>query len=86
MAIGTYTITNKKIVVDKTTQFETIALKLTAGTGTYVGSEISVPFGGASQAIDLVINEPVTLTNKNGLGGLIIDVSAGSVEVIANTL
>lgn len=83
---GTYIITNKKIIVEISDKFKTIALKLTTGTATICGSKISKTFGGGSSSINMAVNEPVVITSgkKNNIDGLIIDALSGTVEVITN--
>jgi hypothetical protein len=79
--IWTYKITNDTLVIDESFNLKEVSMKLTSGTGTFSGSAFagSVP----SQALDLVLNAPITVGSGTNVGidGLTI-VTTGTVELI----
>ncbi len=86
--IGTFTITDSKVQINKNDDIKVIAFKLTAGAATYKGSLYNEKLGGNSSEITMVIGEPVTITSKKNIDNLIIDASAGTgntIQVIINS-
>lgn len=84
--IGTFILTDTKIVIRKSDGVTRLAMKLTAGAGTFTGSQNIPIFGGNSAAIPFLLNESVIIDSKEPLDNITIDLSVGtgnSVYVIA---
>lgn len=79
----TYVLTNDTLTIIESFGLTAIALKLTAGAGSYLGTKKLGDL--SSSAIPLIINEAVTLTSDQTkyIDELIIDGSAGTIEIIA---
>lgn len=79
----TYVLTNDTLTVIEEYGITAIALKLTAGAGSYSGTKKLGTL--SSAAIPLVVDEAVTLTSEQSkyIDELIIDGSAGTIEIIA---
>jgi hypothetical protein len=79
----TYVLTNDTLTVIEEYGITAIALKLTAGAGSYLGTKSLGAIN--SVAIPLVVDEAVTLTSEQTkyIDELLIDASAGTIEIIA---
>jgi hypothetical protein len=79
----TYVLSGTTLTITEDDGITAIALKLTAGTGTYEGTKQLKAV--ASAPISLVVNEPVTISSEQTkyIDELIIDASGGTIEIIA---
>jgi len=79
----TYVLTANTLSIIESYGLTAIALKLTAGAGSYLGTKSIGAIN--SSAIPLVVNEPVTLSSEQSkyIDELLIDASAGVIEIIA---
>lgn len=80
--IFTYVLTNASITLQADWGVRAIAMKLSAGAGSFIGS---AKLGTTSStAISLVVDEPITIADDNYIDGLTIDCSGGgTIELIA---
>lgn len=81
--IFTTEINGAVLVLDSSYGLNTISLVLTAGVGTLTGSSVC-PNGVASTTINLVVNQPLTLSASSNsvLDGLVIDGTAGVISLL----
>lgn len=81
--IFTYTLTGATLNINETFGVTVVALKLTAGVGSYKGTKFLGAL--ASTPIPLVVNEGTTISSDSSrfIDELIIDATAGTIEVIA---
>ena len=79
----TYVLTSNTLNIVESYGLTAIALKLTAGAGSYLGTKSLGAIN--SIAIPLIVNEAVTLTSEQTkyIDELLIDASAGVIEIIA---
>ena len=79
----TYVLTANTLNIVESYGVTAVALKLTAGAGSYLGTKSLGAIN--SVAIPLVVNEAVTLTSEQTkyIDELLIDASAGVIEIIA---
>jgi hypothetical protein len=79
----TYVLTANTLSIIESYGLTAIALKLTAGAGSYLGTKSIGTIN--SSAIPLVVNEAVTLSSEQSkyIDELLIDASAGVIEIIA---
>lgn len=79
----TYVLTASTLTILESYGVTAVALKLTAGAGSYSGTKSLGAIN--SVAIPLVVNEAVTLTSEQTkyIDELLIDASAGTIEIIA---
>jgi hypothetical protein len=82
-AIFTYTLTAGILVINATDGITAVAMKLTAGSGTYKGTK---KIGNIdSTPTSLIANDPVTVSAEQTkfIDEFTIDASAGVIEIIA---
>jgi hypothetical protein len=81
--IFTYTLTGTTLTINESDGITAISLLLTAGAGSYQGTKRIN--GVVSNAISLVANQGVTITAEQSkyIDSLVIDASAGTIEIIA---
>jgi hypothetical protein len=79
----TYVLSGTTLTITEEEGITAIALKLTAGAGTYQGTKALKSVN--STTIPLVVGEPVTISSEQTkyIDELIIDGSAGTIEIIA---
>jgi hypothetical protein len=79
----TYVLTASTLTILESYGVTAVALKLTAGAGSYLGTKSLGAIN--SVAIPLVVDEAVTLTSEQTkyIDELLIDASAGTIEIIA---
>jgi len=82
-AIFTYTLTNNTLTINEADGITCVAIKLVAGAGSYKGTKRIGSID--STATSLVLNKPVTISSEQTkyIDSLIIDASAGTIEIIA---
>jgi hypothetical protein len=82
-AIFTYVLTNGIFTVNETDGITAVAIKLLSGAGTYMGTKMVN--GIDSTATPLVVDKGVTISSEQTkyIDNLVIDASAGSIEIIA---
>jgi hypothetical protein len=81
--IFTYVLSAGTLTINEEFGITAVALKLTAGAGTYSGTK---PLGAISSApIPLVVGEPITISSEQSkyISEFIIDATAGTIEIIA---
>lgn len=79
----TFVLTASTLTILESYGVTAVALKLTAGAGSYLGTKSLGAIN--SVAIPLVVNEAVTLTSEQTkyIDELLIDASTGTIEIIA---
>ena len=79
----TYVLSGATLTINEEYGITAVALKLTAGAGTYSGTK---RLGSTSSTpIPLVISEPVTVSSEQSkyISEFIIDATGGTIEIIA---
>lgn len=79
----TYVLSGTTLTINEEDGITAIALKLTAGAGTYEGTKQLKTV--ASAPISLVVNESVTISSEQTkyISELTINATAGTIEIIA---
>mgnify|MGYP001583684056 CR=1 FL=1 len=78
--IFTFVLTNGTFNIIAEYGVMAVAMKLTAGTATFIGS---LKLGSqSSTAIPLAVNDPITISQNQAIDVLTIDATAGTVQII----